>query len=382
MASTYLQGIPRPVDLAAALLDSDLAISREWSINRNPLYARLRAAPVDSFVVQTWPHQFRPRTTTLGAAVADAVTTTITLASVAFIMNGDVLMLASGEFVEVVDHPNTTANTILVRRGAAGTTAAAQTTATTVTLIGNSRTSAETQQKAITELPGNVVQYVQTFQHVFSLGGGQLAVRPRYLAGRATPYDGEKQDKLQNITDDIEFAAMYGRAENVGGAVSRYKMGGLFNLLTTNNTTGPTNAAAYKPSDFIRDTFQPIVSAGGNPDLILASTGWLTGLSVWGFQPQRIDAGSTVFGTSINAFAVPFFPQATIIPVPMMQGNSAIVCESDELQWGVLEQLRSQDYGITGDAREGDWIARQAIVVENEQHHAAVRNITGFAPQS
>jgi hypothetical protein len=382
MASTYLQGIPRPADLTGKILDTDFAISREWSINRNPLYARLRAAPVDSFVVQTWPHQFRPRTTTLGAAVADAVTTTITLTSTAFIMNGDVLMLASGEFVEVVDHPNTTANTILVRRGAASTTAAAQTTATTVLLIGNSRTAAETQQKAITEIPAPTPQYVQTFQHVFSLGGGQMAVRPRYLPGPATPYAAEKQDKMQNLIDDLEFSAMYGRAENVGGAVSRYKMAGLFNILTTNNNVAPTNAANYKPSDMIRDTFQPILDNGGYPDVAFVSGKWMTGLAVWGFQPQRIDAGTNTFGVPIESFSVPFFGPVKFVPMPMMQGFSAIVAQSSEIRWGILEALRSQDYGITGDAREGDWLARQTILVENEAHHAAVRNITGFAPQS
>jgi hypothetical protein len=382
MASTYLQGIPRPADLTGKILDTDFAISRQWSLNRNPLYARLRAAPVDSYTVQTWPHQYRPRTTTLGAAVTDTTGTTITLTSAAFIMNGDVLMLASGEFVEVVDHPNTTANTILVRRGASGTTAATQTNGTTVTLIGNSRTGAETQQKAITEIPSSVTQYVQTFQHVFSLGGGQMAVRPRYLPGPATPYDTEKMDKMQNLIDDLEFAGMYGRAENVGGAVARYKMNGLFNLLTTNNTVAPTNAAAYKPSDMIRDTFQPILDNGGYPDVAFVSGKWMTGLAVWGFQPQRIDAGTSEFGVPIESFAVPFFGPVKFVPMPMMQGFSAIVAQSSELQWGILEALNSVPYGITGDAREGHWIARQTILVGNEAHHAAVRNITGFAPQS
>jgi hypothetical protein len=314
--------------------------------------------------------------------VADTTGTTVTLTNASIVMNGDVLLLASGEAVEVVADPNTTANTITVRRGVAGTTAATQTNGTTVTNLGNSRTAAETDQKAITELPGNVVNYIQTFQHVYSIGGGQAAVRPRYLPGPVTPYAYEKQDKMQNVVDDIEFAAMYGVAENVGGANSRYKMAGLFNQLVTTNVTAPTNAANYKPSDFIRDTFQPILNNGGSPDLILASPGWLTGLSVWGFQPLRLEAGATAFGTSIDAFAVPFLPNATIIPVPLMQGNSVIVGQSNQLVWAVLEALRSQEYGVTGDAQRGDWIARQCILAINEQHHAAVRNITGFAPQS
>lgn len=382
MASTYLQGIPRPVDLAANILDTDFAIARQWAINRNPFYARLRSVPVDSYVIDLWPSQFRPRTTTLGAAVTDTTGTTITLATVAFIMNGDILQLNSGEFVEVVAAPNTTNNTISVLRGVAGTTAATQTNATTVTIIGNSRTGAETQQKAITQIPGKTNQYVQTFQHVYSVGGGQAVVRPRYLPAGVTPFNDQKQDKMVNMIDDIEFVAMYGRAENVGGTVSRYKSAGFFNLITTNAVTTPTNASAYKPSDFLRDAVQPIINNGGAADVAFVSPGWVSGLAVWGYQSMRLPAGATVFGVPIEAFSVPQFPNITFILCPLMQGISAIVGQSTDFYWGVLEATRSQEYGIVGDAREGDWIARQAPMVNNEQRQATIRNITGFAQQS
>jgi hypothetical protein len=381
MATTYLQGIPRVVDVVANVLDSDFAVSRQWNVNRNPLYARLPARPVDGYVLQTWPGTYRPRTTTLGAAVADGVVTTITLANAKIIMNGDRLLLNSGEIVEVVDHPNTTTNVVTVLRGVSGTTAAAQTNSTTVTNLGNSRTGAETFQRAITAIPDKTPQYVQTFQHVYSVGGGQAAVRTRY-GGRAAPYDAEKQDKMVNITDDIEFAGLYGKAAVVSSTESRYAMNGLFNLITTNNVTAPTNASAYKPSDFLRDCIQPIINAGGTPGVAFVSPGWVTGLAVWGFGPLRLDAGSTVFGAAIEAFAVPSFGNVTFVYAPLMQGISAIVASEDELYWGVLEGLRSQEYGISGDAREGDWIARQAIMIENEARAAAVRNITGFAKEA
>lgn len=382
MASTYLQGIPRPVDLASAVLDTDFAVARQWAVNRNPFYSRLRTVPVDSYVIDLWPSQFRPRTTTLGAAVADTTGTTITLANASIIMNGDRLQLNSGEVVEVIDHPNTTANTITVRRGAAGTVAATQTNGSTVMNLGNSRTGAETFQKAITQVPGHTSQYVQTFQHVYSVGGGQAVIRPRYLPAGVTPFPNEKQDKMTNLIDDIEIACMYGKAENVGGAVSRYAMAGLFNLIATNSVTAPTNASAYKPSDFYRDAIQPIVSNGGAADVAFVSQGWVSGLAVWGFPGIRYEAGSNVFGMAIDAFSIPLYPNMMFMLCPLMQGISAIVGQSVDFYWGVLEATRSQEYGILGDAREGDWLARQCILVNNEQKQATVRNITGFAPQS
>jgi hypothetical protein len=380
MASTYLQGIPRPVDLAGVVLDTDVSVARMWRPNRTPIFSRFNGVPVTSYHIKIWQRQYRPRTTTI---TVDPGTggTTLTLATVGFLMNGDVLQLNSGEFVEIVDHPNTTAGTILVRRAVGGTTAAVQTVGSTVTLIGNSRTGAETQQKAITEIPGNADQYVQTFQHIYSVSGGQAVVRTRYSTG-AAPYPEEKLFKMQNLKEDLEFSAMYGLPENVGGVVTRYKMCGMFNYLQTNNIVAPTNAGAYKPSDFYRDVFQRALNNGGAPDILLVSPGWLLGLAVWGFTLQRLDAGATVFGTAFEAFSVPFLPNVTIIPAPLMQGISALALQSDEVNWGVLEDLRAQDYGITGDAREGDWLCRRTILIENEPHHAAVRNITAFAKEA
>lgn len=387
MPSTYLQGIPRPVDLAGVTLDTDFAVARQWAINRDPLFARLRTVPVTSFKVDLWPSQYRPRTTTLaGAGVPDAAATTIPLTTAAFVMNGDILQLASGEFVEILAEPNTTANTVLVRRGVAGTTAAAAAAGTTVTRIGNSRTAAETFQKAITQVPAPSSQYVQTFQHVYSVSGGQEDIRPRYLGPGVSPFDNEKQDKMEVLVDDIEYVAYYGRAEDVGAGANnntRYKSAGYFNLLTTNNVVAPVNATAYKPSDFLRDTVQRVVANGGQANTAFVSSAWVSGLAIWGFQPQRLDAGGTVFGTSIDAFAVPLLrPNLNFIECPLMEGISAIVGNEADFYWGVLRALGSREYGITGDAREGDWLARQCPLVNNEQKQAAVRNITAFAKEA
>ncbi len=60
-------------------------------------------------------------------------------------------------------------------------------------------------------------------------------------------------DALQNLMDDMESSTYYGRGEDPAVA-ARPKQKGLKTLLSVNNTTNPTNAGAYKATDFIRDT--------------------------------------------------------------------------------------------------------------------------------
>jgi hypothetical protein len=102
-------------------------------------------------------------------------------------------------------------------------------------------------------------------------------------------------DALQNLMDDVESSSYYGRGEDP--SFGRPKQKGLRTLLTSNLTTNPINAGAYKATDFLRDTVQQCRINGGDPDVLLVSSNFMTGLATWGQAVQRIDAGVNVFGT-------------------------------------------------------------------------------------
>ncbi len=150
-------------------------------------------------------------------------------------------------------------------------------------------------------------------------------------------------------------------------------------LLTANQTTNPVNAGAYKPTDLIRDTLQQCRINGGDPDVLLVSSNFMTGLATWGMAVQKIDAGVNVFGTPIDVFEAPFLGGVSIIEAPLLNPSTAICLTSSEVRMRMKRNEFWNPRGVRGDAYEGDWIAEGAIEVDNQAHHAWVEGITAFS---
>ena len=359
---------------------------RNWFANRNPLVTRLPYVPVERVDFQMFTHQYRARSTTLSTALAASTTTGLVLADATFLMNHDVLQLvdsASGasEYVQVSGDPTGT-NTITVIRGTAGTTASSSiAVGSTVNLIGNSRTGAEVNQTGLTTVGTSRTQYCQTFQFPVQIGGSAQTARAQVMPGGIqSPFDFNMTVQLQNMVDDIENCIYYGIAQAPNDAAGvTAKMNGLKNILATNNTNSPTNASAYGATDLVRDTLQAARSNGGEPDLLVVSTNFMSGFATWGQAIQRIPAGETVFGTPINVFEAPFLHGVTIVEAPLLQPYTAIALTSSEVY---IRNKRNPYWnlrGNRGDMVEGDWIAELAIEVVNEPHHAWVSGITAFS---
>lgn len=383
MPQDFIQGTAGYTDLAAAIPKSYQGVSNEWFINRTPLFTRLPKAPVSSPRFQMIGHKFRTRTSVLNGAIADGTTTTLVFQDASNLMVGDVLQAPSGEAIEVTAPP-AGGTSVTVRRGIGGTTAAAIADASVLNVIGNSRTGSEKGQLALISKPTTADQYVQTYQHVSSIGGVVQASTGFVLSpGRATPFDQYRMDSLQNLMDDVETSSLYGIGEDPAvAATGRGKQFGIRSILQTNRVLNPVAKNAYKPSDFMSDAIQPCFANGGNPDLILCSTDWMTGLARWSLPVQRLDAGESRFGEKISAFISPFLGDLTIIPCPMLRSKTALVLSSAEARFRMLRPITWEPYGRTGDVREGDWIVSCAIELENEQHHAWVEGIVSFVPET
>lgn len=378
----YSQGIALPYGQRLATPDDYLRIAINYFPNRVPLITRLSRRPVGAMAVKLVGCDYRPRAGTLGGAVADGSTTTITLTDATFVLLGDILKIES-EYVEVTADPNTTNNQITVRRGVSGTTGAAHSNGVAFTLIGNSRTGGEVNQKAITFQPSPTTQYPQTFQHPYEIGGATQSLSNLALPpGIATPLERERMLSMQQCLDDMEFTSYYGKSEALSGSVTRQKQAGIQQILTTNNTSSPTNASAYKPSDLVRDTMQKCFNGGGQPNTLFVSTDFLSAFATWGYPAQMLDAGATAYGTRIELFYTSFLPTLVIVPSPLMAAGTAFCFNSEEVAWGEKRRINDQERGRAGDAIQGDVIAEGCVLIENEKHHAWVEGITGWAKQS
>ncbi len=371
---------------------------RNWFANRNPLVTRLPYVPVERVDFLMYTHKYRARSTTLGAAITSNSATSLTVADATFLMNHDVLEIVDSttgniERVQISGDP-TSANTVNVVRGLwsqvggiVGTAPLSSAAASsTVNLIGNSRNGAEVNQTGLTTVGVPRTQYCQTFQFPVQIGGSAQTARAQVLPGGIqTPFDFNMTVQLQNMVDDIENSCYYGIAQGPNDSLGvTAKMNGLRSILQTNNISGlsgttPINAAAYGATDLIRDTLQAARSGGGEPDLLVVSTNFMSGFATWGQAIQRVPAGETAFGTPINVLEAPFLHGVTIVEAPLMRPFSAIALTSSEVYIRNKRNPYWQLRGSRGDMVEGDWIAEMAIEVVNESHHAWVEGITAFS---
>lgn len=378
MPNAYLQGIQNSIDNQAQIRNDVHAMAINWFVNRCPLVSRLPRVPVGSTSFSMVNRAHRARLATLSASVL-ATDTSLVLADASPFMNGDVLELPSGERIELVEEPKLDTNTIKVKRGVESTTPAAAATNAQLRLIANSRTGSEVDQSAIAFKPVAVAQFCQTFQHPVQVGGSfQASGGFQGSAGSQTPFDQSRMDALQNLMDDMEVSCYYGRGE-APSASGRPKQKGLKTLLASNFSAAPTNASAYKPTDLIRDTLEKCRVNGGDPDVLIVSTNFMTGLATWGHAAQRIDAGVNIFGTPIDVFEAPFLGGLSIIEAPLLKSGTVICLSSAEVRLRMKRNEFWNPRGSRGDAIEGDWVAEGAIEVDNESHHAWVEGISAFS---
>lgn len=370
-------GIPTYANQSAQVRNDIHVFTTNWFVNRTPLAARLPRLPVGStnFKIVTRKFQ-RPRSTTLAAAITGTSDTSITVADGTTFMVGDVLEIGSERLAVTADP---TSSTLTVARGLEGTSAATASNGATVTLIGNARTGAEVDQSATSYIPVAVDQYTQTYQHPVQVAGTTQGTSSMELpSGARSPFDQNKMEALGNMMDDIEVSSYYGKGDS-GSSTGRPKQKGLKTLLTTNNTTSPTNSVAYKPDDFVRDTVQKCRTAGGDPDVILFSPDWMTAFSVWSKDLTRLDAGANIFGTSINVFTAPFLGRIAMIEAPLLSAGTAITLTSSQIRMRAKRNEFWQPRGSRGDAIEGDWISEMAIELENEHMSAWLSGVTGWS---
>jgi hypothetical protein len=348
-------------------------VAINWFANRTPLVSRLPKLPVGSPTFVIINDNYRPRTAVVTAAV-DNASTSLSVADGSMFDLGDVIEL-EGEQMLVTD---VNVNVLTVVRGYGDTSAAAHASGLSAYLITNTRTGAEVNIQALSRIPTPTVQYCQTVQHAYQVGGSLQSVE-NFVSGIGTPLDRDRMIAMQNCMDDFEQATYYGQGVAITSPTARPQMKGLRNLIVTNKSSAPVNAAAYKPSDLVRDTIQKCFDGGGNPNFMLVSTDFLTGFAVWGHAVQRLEAGATVFGTPIDLFEVPFLSGISLVPAPLLRPGTAICLSGPEVRIRLKRPLFEKPRGSRGDAVEGDFIMEGAIELDNEAHHAWVNGITAFA---
>lgn len=373
------------------------AFNRAIFWEQYPLTSRVPRVSIgaDSFEIIT--HKPRTEDYTLATKVNDDSVTSFSLTNGSPLMPGDVLRIhKSGstdiEVVEVqsvtVTNTSTGAATVVVKRGAGGTTpfdesspAAADAIPTTAVLklIGNSRVGNEINQQAIRTVRTKVTQYCQRYQHPVEVGGRVLAIAPSLtLPNGANPLAQEQADKLVNLYEDMERTALYGFGV-AASASERAKSHGLYNLVG-NRKLSATNPSAYAFDDLVTDVFAPVANNGGKVDTLLVTPHFFTVLNIWGYAKEGSYQQSADLGPRTNTIHLPLHGrQVEVIPCPKLGSKESMAVvgfAKENLRLRVLEEDNYKPRGRRGDAVEGDFIADNALELLFPEQAAWVEGIT------
>lgn len=386
--SLDVQGILQNISLVTEQSTVLYPYLREVFINETPFITRTRREPAEGQQYSIISYDVRPRIYTLNAAIVSG-DTTITLTDTTPLLVGDVLELiitggASIERIEVTALP--TATTATIRRAREGTTAIANdnTGNKTVTLIGNSRTGAEIDQSAKRTIRTSTAQYVQTFQNPVQVGGVAQAVRnTRLPAGISDVFSLEQKTAMTEMMRDEEYTSYYGLGEAPAAAGDRPKQKGLKTLISAYNSGSNVNSsggASYTFLNFVAQV-QKAIDGGGDPDAVICSTDFVTGLQTWGFAKQQInEPRASLLGLPIKEIAVPFASGTlTFIPSYQLKKGTAIILTSKD---ALVRYIRPEFWnlrGNRGDAKEGDFIADICCELGHFGWHSFVEGVTSYA---
>lgn len=372
----YARGGPFPPydSLPATVMDFQ-AVANSYYLNLTPFQSVLDQSYVGTPSFKVVSDRPMPKSVPLDTAIA-ATGTTALVVDDASVFDVDDVVQASTEYM-LVTVVNTATNTLTVVRGYAGTTALASiVTDTPVYLAGNSRTGAAINLDAMSL--GQVIaeQWLQTFQHAYSVGGA-TATNTGFVSEHGLPLDRDRWNCLRRTTFDIEDAIAYGRVVPNTSGTAKPAMAGARQLCATNRVTAPTNAAAYKPDDFIRDTFQRCCDNGGAPNRCFVSSDWLSHFAKWKTVSDRSrDGDKHELDFAVESFEVSFLPNVRFSPAPRFRPGTAFLFDDSEVRLRVKRAMFDKPKGSRGDAYEGDIIAECAIQVDNEAHHAWLEGVT------
>lgn len=410
MAEEDIQGIIQNISLGTEQYTPLYPYLREVFLNDAPLLNRAEREVAEGQSYNIIVYDVRPFNYTLsGTAISSTSQTTFYLADASPLQVGDVLEfegVASGaatgvyERVEITADPNVavTPNQITVRRGRETTTPQTNDLSggyTNIRLIGNSRTGAEINQTGTRAVRYAIPQNVQTHQFPIQVSGLANAVQNTRLPnGVRDVFTLEQKTKLVDMERSIESTLYYGLGEKPQAVGDRAKCVGLRALISYFGGMGVPPASGTNTNVFTNiggsytflqftNHLQAAFNGGGDPDVVLCSTGMMTGLQTWGFAKQFLtDVQETKAGVKINQVQMPFLGKPiTFIPSYVMNKNGISWCA---LTWRDLRIRRIREElwmlrGVQGDAFMGDFLGDFAPEIGHPGWHAWGEGITSFS---
>lgn len=307
-----------------------------------------------------------PQSTT-GASIADAVTTTVTVAT------GEQLRFAVGDVIQVENEKMRItaygggADQLTVTRGVFGTTAAAHTTVGTLITnlgaalpegsdVGSTRSQDRTNRFNVTQIFGPTG---------VSVTGTEMAVKKYGLRTTEFDYQGAMRAKEEAIK--LEQSLLYGtRFEDTGNEWRQ--MGGMFFYVTTN----VDSAGSAITETRLLDRLQTSWDLGGNPNKALLGSKQKRAVSALGGQSGD-PAGNIRLGRMDNGrgqvveYFDSDFGRIDFIKHRWMRPTDILIFSREQATIRTLRPFQFKMLGDTGDSTKGMIVCEKTLQFEAER---------------
>lgn len=361
---------------------------REMILWRNPngsapltaLMARMKSESVDDPEFSWWEEELNPIRVQLDATGLAAASTAATLAAGGLdLVPGDVLLVEKAEsatydneLVEVTTVTNDT--TIVLERGAAGTTAADTGASAWLTKIGNVYEEGSNSPDSSTRNPTKLTNYAQIWKTSYSITRTAKGTRAR----TGDPLKNDKKRKMFDHSTAMEFSWMFGVPyEDTTGTEPKRFTGGLRNFITTNNTIYSTTPTEDVFLDDTYTVFDYDAGNAGNERIVFAGNGFLNSLN----KLARNSSSTRInFDGSIKAYGMQLqrwiLPQGTLyvrthplMNVHPVYTNSAFILDPTALVYRPFMDTKMQDniQAPDADTQKGQWITEAGLEVRHEK---------------
>lgn len=369
---------------------------REFILWANPngsapltaLMARMKTDKTDDPEFSWWEEELTPVRVQMDATGASATSTNFGLVSGGLnLVPGDVLLVEKTESAtydnEIVVVSSVTNDTsIVVKRGQAGTTAAATGASAYLTKIGSVFAEGTTAPEATTRNPTKKTNYCQIFKTTYKITNTAKVTRTR----TGDPVRNDKKRKSFDHATALEFAFMFGRPYETTGANGKPMRftGGLRHFITSNVKVFTTTPTEDTFLDAVYKVFDVDAGSAGTERIVFAGNGFLNSLNKLARNSSstrvNFDGVIKTYGMQLQRWVL---PQGTIYvrthPLMNLHGrytNSAFIIDPSAIVYRPLRDTQPKDNIQPPDADYlmGQWLTEAGIEVRHERTMAYIGN--------
>lgn len=369
---------------------------RETILRRTPngsapltaLLSKLKSQPVDDPEFSWWEELQSIVRVRVDGTGASAASTTIGVTADGFtLVPGDLVMVEKADQVtydnEMIEVSSVASDTSVVfKRGAAGTTAAAIPANAYLTKISPRYEEGSGAPMSVIRNPTKIFNYTQIVKTSYEIT--RTADKTRARTGSALTND--KKRRMTDHSTSLEQMMLFGRRSEVTGPNGKplRTTGGVRSFLQTNVKVYTTTPTLNSFLDALAPMFDYDIGDAGNERLGLCGNGFLMSLNklVMNNAQVRIHYESPIEVYGMKLFRLTL-PQGTIylrthplLNVHPLWTYSAFFIEPSNLRYRYITDTTPQDNIQLPDAdtKKGQWLTEAGLELWGEQTHGYIGN--------